>query len=59
MSEESRALRRCLPCRVCGSRPEWGSGYLLCPNGHYETCYDEPAGAAVREWNREMKGEGR
>lgn len=55
---EERTLQRCLPCWICGKQPQWGAAFLVCPNGHHETCYDEPKGAAAREWNRLQRDKG-
>ena len=43
------------PCKKCKKLPEWGAAFLFCPSGCYETGYNEPNGAAVREWNKVNK----
>jgi len=45
------------PCKRCGRYPVWGTCYLVCPKeiACFETCYDDPRGASVREWNRHNK----
>jgi len=42
-------------CAKCGKLPEWGSGFLACPNNHYESLDNNPRGRAVKDWNATMK----
>jgi hypothetical protein len=43
------------PCKKCKKLPEWGAAFLVCPSGCYETDYNIPLGASVREWNKVNK----